>query len=247
MGTRPRRLGGALGVSVAVHLTLAALALLIVSLTPTRATSPEAPVPLNVVYFAERTSAGGGGGGPVAARPQPIKVAPHTTPQIAPEPVVEPKPEAPQPTLDANVATNADVMRFAGQFGTAINGLGGAPGPGAGPNPGPGLGSGGPGGTGGGPPGGSGGVTPPVPTVQVQPTYTTAAMVAKIQGAVRLLVIVRADGTVGDVKVIGSLDPKYGLDDRAIAAAKAWKFKPGLRAGVPVDVQVIMILEFHLH
>ena len=90
-------------------------------------------------------------------------------------------------------------------------------------------------------------MTPPVPLVQVQPTYTTAAMVAKIQGAVRLLVVVRADGTVGDVKILGSLDAKYGLDDQAIAAAKAWRFKPGLRQGVPVDVQVMMILEFHLH
>jgi protein TonB len=236
-----------LGVSVAVHLTLATLAILLVSLAPTRAISPEPPVPLDVVYFPEPASSGGGGGGPVVARPQPVKVAPHTTPQIAPEPVVEPKPEPPRPTFDANVATNADVMRFAGQFGTAINGLGGAPGPGAGPNPGPGLGSGGPGGSGGGPPGASGGVTPPVPIVQVQPAYTTAAMVAKIQGAVRLLVVVRADGTVGDVKVVSSLDARYGLDDRAIAAAKAWKFKPGLRQGVPVDVQVVMILEFHLH
>src|SRR5215467_2557629 len=112
MGTRPRRLGGALGVSVVVHLTLATLAVLLVSLAPARATSPEPPVPLNVVYFPEPDRSGGGGGGPIAARPQPVKVAPHTAPQIAPKPVVEPKPEPPRPTLDANVASNADVMRF---------------------------------------------------------------------------------------------------------------------------------------
>ena len=247
MGTRPTRLGGALGVSVAVHLALATLAVLIVSLTPTRAIAPEQPVPLDVVYFPQPERSGGGGGGPVAARPQPPAVAPHTLPEVAPEPVTEPTPEPPRPTLDANVATNADVMRWASQFGASLTGLGGAPGPGVGSDPGGGLGPGGPGGSGGGPPEAGGGVTPPVPIAQVQPTYTTAAMVAKIQGAVRLLVVVRADGTVGDVKVVGSLDSKYGLDDRAVAAAKGWRFKPGLRQGAPVDVQVVMILEFHLH
>jgi periplasmic protein TonB len=247
MGTRPRRLGGALGVSIAVHLGFAVLAVIFMSLSPTRATGSDPPIPLDVVYLPEPAASGGGGGGPVAARPQPPAVAPHTPPRAVTEPAAEPTPEPPQPTLDAAVASNADVMRFAGQFGSSLSGLGGAPGIGAGPGAGPGLGPGGPEGAGGGPPGRGGSVTPPVATLQVQPTYTTAAMVAKIQGAVRLLVVVRADGTVGDVKVVGSLDSRYGLDDRAVAAARAWRFTPGLRQGVPVDVQVVMILEFHLH
>jgi protein TonB len=72
-------------------------------------------------------------------------------------------------------------------------------------------------------------------------------MVAKLQGSVRLSVVVRSDGTVGDVKVIESLDSRYGLDARAIEAARAWRFKPGTREGRPVDVQVTLILEFRLH
>lgn len=180
---------------------------------------------------------------------QRTSIAPHRAP--APVPIEQdfprPNPDPPLPTLDANVASTSDLMRFAGQIGTSVTGLGGPPGPGLGPNRGPGVGPGGPGGSGGGPPGPGGDVTAPVPIVQVQPAYTTAAMVAKIQGIVRLLVVVRADGTVGDVKVDGSLDARYGLDQEAVRAARAWRFKPGVRRGQPVDVQVVLLLEFRLH
>jgi protein TonB len=86
-----------------------------------------------------------------------------------------------------------------------------------------------------------------VPLLEVQPKYTTEAMMAKIQGSVRLSVVVRADGTVGDVRVLDSLDTRFGLDARAIEAARAWRFKPGMRQGRPVDVQVTLILDFRLH
>lgn len=130
----------------------------------------------------------------------------------------------------------------------SLDGGGGGRGPGLGPGAGSGLNEGTGGRSGGGPPApGGGDVTPPVPILQVQPTYTTDAMVAKIQGSVRLSVVVRADGTVGDVKVIDSLDARYGLDARAIAAARTWRFRPGMRQGRPVDVLVTLILDFRLH
>lgn len=231
---------------MALHIGLALVALVFVSLRPATVASKEPPIPLNIVYLPAPDSGGGGGGGPMAAAAQPIAVAPHKPPPPVPtEPEATPsKPDPPLPTLDANVATTSDLMQFAGM---GLKGLGGPPGPGLGPSPGSGVGSGPPGGSGGGPPGPGGDVTPPVPIVQVQPTYTTAAMVAKIQGVVRLLVVVRADGTVGDVKIDGSLDPRYGLDQEAVKAARAWKFKPGLRRGQPVDVQVVLLLEFRLH
>jgi periplasmic protein TonB len=64
----------------------------------------------------------------------------------------------------------------------------------------------------------------------------------KIRGAVLLECVVRADGTVGDVKVVRSLDANYGLDQEAIKAVKQWVFAPGTRSGEPVPVMVSLEL-----
>jgi protein TonB len=101
-------------------------------------------------------------------------------------------------------------------------------------------------GVGDGPPGYGGGIEWPVPVLQIKPQYTSEAMRAKLQGMVTLEVVVNTDGTVGDAKVVRSLDPIFGLDQAAIAAVKAWKFKPGMRAGKPIPVLVTVELSFTL-
>lgn len=90
------------------------------------------------------------------------------------------------------------------------------------------------------------GVTIPRIIKEVRPQYTADAMRAKIQGGVLLECVVKADGTVGDVKVIRSLDGTYGLDQEAIKAAKQWVFTPGTRNGEPVPVMVSIELTFTL-
>ena len=91
------------------------------------------------------------------------------------------------------------------------------------------------------------GVSLPQPTKQVKAEYTPEAMQNRIEGKVGLDTVVLADGTVGDVKVVESLDTRFGLDARAIEAARLWRFKPSLRQGHPVDVLVTLILDFRLH
>jgi TonB family protein len=88
------------------------------------------------------------------------------------------------------------------------------------------------------------GVTWPTVVSEAKPEYTAAARAAKVQGVVELEIVVLPDGSVGDVRVTKSLDRSYGLDEAAIAAAKKWRFKPGLRNGVPVATRVGLILEF---
>lgn len=90
------------------------------------------------------------------------------------------------------------------------------------------------------------GVTMPRLIRDVKPQYTSEAMKAKIQGAVLLEVIVNTDGTVGNVKVVRSLDAIHGLDEQAINAAKAWRFAPGSRDGAPVPVLVTIEMAFTL-
>ena len=56
--------------------------------------------------------------------------------------------------------------------------------------------------------------------------------------------VVLPGGTVGEVRVIRSLDKKYGLDDEAVKAAKQWQFEPGRKDGKPVAVLVTIELTF---
>lgn len=78
------------------------------------------------------------------------------------------------------------------------------------------------------------------------PRYTSDAMRARIEGTVALAVTVQPDGTIGDVRVLQSLDPTYGLDAAAVATAQSWRFTPGTRAGEPVPVRVMIEFEFNL-
>jgi TonB family protein len=43
-----------------------------------------------------------------------------------------------------------------------------------------------------------------------------------------------------------SLDPRFGLDEEAIKAARQWRFAPGTRMGQPVSVQITIELTFTL-
>jgi protein TonB len=58
--------------------------------------------------------------------------------------------------------------------------------------------------------------------------------------------IVLPNGTVGDVKVVQSLDTRFGLDNQAVKAAKQWAFRPGTKDGEPVAVRVFIELTFSL-
>jgi TonB family protein len=90
------------------------------------------------------------------------------------------------------------------------------------------------------------GVSLPAVVTEVKPRYTQAAMDAKIQGDLELSVVVRADGSVGEVAVTESLDAVYGLDEAAMDAARQWTFVPGTRDGAPVDVEVALSIRFTL-
>ena len=87
----------------------------------------------------------------------------------------------------------------------------------------------------------------PVVVYEERPFYSPGAMREKIQGDVKLQVVVRADGKVDRVRVTASLDKIYGLDESAMAAVKQWRFKPGRLDGFPVTVAVTIQMSFRLH
>jgi protein TonB len=89
------------------------------------------------------------------------------------------------------------------------------------------------------------GLVEPVIIRQVMPKYTPEAMRAKVQGVVKVQVVVAADGTVARARVLESLHPE--LDATAIAATKQYLFKPAQLKGETVPVAVELLLQFRLH
>ena len=123
-------------------------------------------------------------------------------------------------------------------------GVGSGQGTGIGEGDGSGMGAGSGGGTGGGPFRPGSGIEPPQLLREVRPVYTDEARRRAIEGDVVLEIVVRRDGSVGDVRVLRSLGS--GLEQRAIAAVRQWKFSPARRRGSAVDVVVEVAVGFTL-
>jgi len=90
------------------------------------------------------------------------------------------------------------------------------------------------------------GVSLPQVVTKVNPEYTPEAMRARIESIVGLDVVVEANGSVGRVVVTRSLDPVFGLDQQAMKAMKQWTFKPGLKDGKAVAVDIDIQMNFTL-
>ena len=77
-------------------------------------------------------------------------------------------------------------------------------------------------------------VTAPVLVTEPRPYYTEEAMLAKIQGAVRLACVVLPDGTVDNVQVVRWLDTVHGLDTpRRWRPSSNGRLSPGPKMASP--------------
>jgi periplasmic protein TonB len=264
-----KRLGPALIVSLAYHAAMVLFVLLAFRYGPestTTAVLPEQPN-RNIIWLSEPGPGGGGGGGgnQMKEPPRQAKLPGKdriTVPVIKPPKLEAPEEtKAPSPVAQLNIpaqtlaaATESlpgaiepppgppTVSQGSGTSGGAGTGTGSGTGPGTGSGLGPGSG----GNTGGGVYRPGSGVTLPTKLREVKPAYTSDAMRAKVQGTVLLQCVVRPDGTVGDVEVVKSLDPVFGLDQEAVKAAKQWLFRPGTRFGEAVPVLITIELTFTL-
>jgi len=249
----PKRTLGGVGVSMILH-SIVFAALLVTFIKAQDATTDEQPKPeVKMIYLQQPGPGGGGGGSPAPAPPKPMEIPKHTAPPpvpiVMPPPPV-PVPEPPKPTLNAPIETNAaSVLQATGASSVSLASYGGGGrGGGIGAGTGNGVGEGTGGGFGGGAFRAGSGIIDPTLISNKEPKYTSAAMLAKIQGSVELEAVVMPDGSIGDVRVIKSLDKNFGLDQEAIVAAKQWKFRPGKdRDGKNIAVIVTLILDFRLH
>ncbi len=85
-------------------------------------------------------------------------------------------------------------------------------------------------------------VSGPVPLSKSDPKYPPELIKAHVRGEVVLYAIIRKDGSVDSIQIVRGLDPQ--LDRNAIEAFGQWKFQPGTRAGVPVDLEAVVHVPF---
>lgn len=88
-------------------------------------------------------------------------------------------------------------------------------------------------------------VTPPHVIYMPDPEYSEQARRKKIQGVVVLSVTVAVDGSTRDIKIVKGLG--YGLDEKAVEAARRWKFKPALKDGEPIEKEIAAEVSFRLY
>jgi protein TonB len=82
----------------------------------------------------------------------------------------------------------------------------------------------------------------PVAVREVDPAYPADMIHDKVEGVVILYAVIRADGSVAEVKVLEGFDDR--LDENARKALSAWHFVPGTRDGSPVDLEAVVRIPF---
>jgi TonB family protein len=87
-------------------------------------------------------------------------------------------------------------------------------------------------------------VSAPIPIYSPEPAYSEEARKAKFGGIVLLWILVDAQGIVRNVRIAKPLG--MNLDEEAVKTVSTWKFKPALRQGVAVPVQVEVEVSFRL-
>jgi len=79
---------------------------------------------------------------------------------------------------------------------------------------------------------------------RVEPEYTKEAKAAGVEGKVALYLEVTPEGTASHIMITRKLDP--GLDQRAVEAVKQWRFRPGMKDGMPVTVAGTIEVSFRI-
>ncbi len=172
--------------------------------------------------------------------PEPPKVEPEPLPPVEAPIVMAPSDEQDVAGVLEEVPLPPQASRGPGEGG----GVGTGSGTGIGEGEGTGVGDGSGGGEGGGPYRPGSGIEPPSLLREVKPDYTEEARRRGVEGDVVMEIVVRRDGTVGEVRVLQGLG--HGLDQRATAAVRQWRFSPARRRGSPVDVVVEVAMEFKI-
>jgi len=88
------------------------------------------------------------------------------------------------------------------------------------------------------------GVAPPHPINSTDPEYSETARQMKYQSMARIAGTVDRQGAFTDVCVV--VPAGAGLDEKAMAAVRTWRFEPATREGEPVAVRIQVEVNFRL-
>lgn len=206
------------------------------------------PPPMPLLHKSEKMGGGGGqhdlapvtqGHLPKLAQTQivPPKAPPTIPPKLAVEPtvVVQPNLKLADNKLPDLGMPNSNLKGFSLGNG---NGTGIGSGNGAGIGPGEGKGMG----------GGvyqvGGSVRAPVVIYSVDPEFSEEARKAKFSGNVQVALIVDASGNPKNIRVERGVG--MGLDEKAVEAVRQYRFKPAMKDGKPVPVEIYVEVNFQI-
>jgi protein TonB len=197
-----------------------------------------------------KAAAMGGGGGQRGLTP----VTKGTPPKFAEQQIVPPKaPPLAEPKIhiEPTIEVQKDVRMASSlpQIGVANSPLvgmsmGNGSGTGLGSGNGSGIGPGSGGNMGGGVRQIGGGVSAPVLVYGVEPEFSEEARKAKVSGNVMVNLWVDEKGNPTHVHVIRGIG--MGLDEKAVAAVKVYRFRPAMENGKPVTVEMNIEVTFNI-
>jgi TonB family protein len=88
-------------------------------------------------------------------------------------------------------------------------------------------------------------VLAPAPLNSVEAVFSDEARRKSISGVCLVSLVVDSDGMPRNVRVIRPLG--YGLDLKAVDAARKYRFKPAMRKGTPIPVMITVEVNFRLY
>jgi len=206
------------------------------------------------------TMGGGGGGGnhelieaskgklPKFAKEQiaPPQILRIDNPKLAVEPtVVMPAIKLPDANMPDLGIPQSPQVAFSSQGSGSGSGFGSGSGGGVGSGTGNGVGPGTGGGYGGGVYHVGGGVSNPILIYAPDPEFSDEARRAKYQGICVVGLIVDAQGNPQQVHIVRPLG--MGLDEKALAAVREYRFKPAVFKGKAVAVEVNVEVNFRIY
>jgi protein TonB len=206
-----------------------------------------APIP-PIAPMLERI--GGGGGQHDLAPTSQGKLPKFTKQQIVPPKA--PPTVAPKLAIDPTVVVQKDLkmadndMPNLGAPNSTLRGitLGTGNGSGIGSGNGNGIGPGSGGNTGGGVMHIGGGVSKPVVLYSVEPEFSEEARKAKFSGNVEVYLWVDEDGRPSHIRIVRGVG--MGLDEKAVEAVRQYRFKPAMKDGKPVKVDLYIDVNFQI-
>jgi protein TonB len=248
----------AAAISTVINVAVVALVLWIATRQVIKAIAPKPPVTISLeeppppLKLPPKAQSMGGGGG----HPDKLPVAKGNPPKFDKEQLNPPKaPPLEQPKIPVPVTVNVDPnvrmahvdmpnmgMPNAPTVGTGS--LGNGKGTGIGSGDGSGIGPGSGHGIGGGVYRPGGGVSAPVVLYSPEPEFSEEARKAKVAGNVLVYLQVDQTGAPTHVRVLRGIG--LGLDEKALDAVRHYKFKPAMKDGKPVTVEMNVEVNFQI-